>query len=154
MTQARKPQILVDADACPVKPEVYRVARRHGLEVKLVANSWMRTPLHDGIELVVVGDGLDIADDWIAERAKAGDVVVTSDIPLAARCLAQGAQVLAPNGRVFTEEGIGDALATREVLSQLRDVGIATGGPPAFGKQDRSRFLQSLEEAIRRSRRG
>lgn len=143
------PDIFIDADACPVKEEVYRVARRHAWKVILVANSWMRTPSGDAIELVVVGGGLDVADDWIAERVRDHDIVVTADIPLASRCLKQGALVLGPTGRPFTEEMIGEALATRELLSQLRDVGIATGGPAPFAKRDRSRFLQNLEEAIR-----
>ncbi len=141
--------IFVDADACPVKQEVYRVAGRHGLGVTLVSNSWMRTPLDDAIELVVVDGGLDVADDWIAEHVEEGDVVVTADIPLAARCLEKKARVLKPTGRVFTEDMIGEALASRELLSQLRDVGVVTGGPAPFEKRDRSRFLQNLEEAIR-----
>ncbi len=146
------PDIFVDADACPVKEEVYRVARRHSLKVILVANSWMRTPLDARIELVVVGGGLDVADDWIAERVREGDVVVTADIPLASRCLEKGALALAPTGRLFTEEMIGEALATRELLSQLREAGVATGGPPPFAKRDRSRFLQNLEETIRKAK--
>lgn len=145
----RTPQIFVDADACPVKQEVYRVAGRHGLRVTLVSNSWMRTPFEDWIELVVVAGGLDVADDWIAERVEEDDVVVTADIPLASRCLEKHARVLKPTGRVFTEDMIGEALATRELLSQLRDVGVATGGPAPFEKRDRSRFLQNLDEAIR-----
>ncbi len=143
------PDVFVDADACPVKEEVYRVARRHALEVTLVSNSWMRTPLDERIRLVVVGGGLDAADDWIAEHVREDDIVVTADIPLASRCLEKGAQALAPAGRVFTEEMIGEALATRELLSQLREAGVVTGGPPPFEKRDRSRFLQNLEEAIR-----
>ncbi len=142
-------QIFVDADACPVKQEVYRVAGRHGLKVTLVANSWMRTPLEASIELVVVAGGLDVADDWIADHVEEDDVVVTSDIPLASRCLEKGARALKPTGRLFTEDMIGEALATREILSQLRDVGVVTGGPAPFRKRDRSRFLQSLDEAIR-----
>ncbi len=143
------PGIFIDADACPVKEEVYRVARRHDLKVTLVANSWMRTPLEARIELVVVGGGLDVADDWIAERVGEDDIVVTADIPLASRCLEKRALALAPTGRVFTDEMIGEALATRELLSQLRDAGVVTGGPAPFAKRDRSRFLQNLEEAIR-----
>ena len=142
--------VFVDADACPVKQEVYRVAGRHGLQVTLVSNSWLRTPREDSIELVVVDGGLDVADDWIAEHVKEDDIVVTADIPLASRCLEKRARVLAPTGRLFTEDMIGEALATRELLSQLRDVGVATGGPAPFAKRDRSRFLQNLEEAIRR----
>ncbi len=143
------PDIFVDADACPVKQEVYRVAKRHALKVVLVANSWMQTPLDHTIELVVVDGGLDVADDWIAEHVREDDIVVTADIPLASRCLEKRAVVLGPTGRPFTEDMIGEALATRELLSQLRDVGVATGGPAPFAKRDRSRFLHSLEEAIR-----
>ena len=147
------PRIFIDADACPVKQEVYRVARRHALRVTLVANTWMRTPPDDAIQLVVVDGGLDVADDWIAEHVREDDIVVTADIPLASRCLEKCALVLGPTGRPFTEEMIGEALATREILSQLRDVGVATGGPAPFAKRDRSRFLHSLEEAIRTVRR-
>ena len=147
------PDIFVDADACPVKQEIYRVAQRHGIKVTLVSNSWMQTPGEDWIELVVVGGGLDVADDWIAEHVGEDDVVVTADIPLASRCLEKGAQVLAPTGRAFTEDMIGEALATREILSHLRDTGTVTGGPPPFAKRDRSRFLQSLDEALRTVRR-
>ncbi len=143
------PDIFVDADACPVKQEVYRVARRHALRVTLVSNAWMRTPPEDRIQMVVVGGGLDVADDWIAEHVREDDIVVTADIPLASRCLEKRALVLAPTGRVFTEDMIGEALATREILSQLRDVGVVTGGPAPFEKRDRSRFLQNLDEAIR-----
>jgi len=148
------PKILVDADACPVKEEVYRVARRYGLRVILVANSWMRAPTQDWLELVVVGGGLDVADDWIAEHVRERDVVVTADIPLASRCLKQGALVLGPTGRAFTEDMIGDALATREILSQLRDTGVATGGPAPFKKEDRSRFLHALDAMTRRAKVG
>ncbi len=143
------PDVFVDADACPVKQEVYRVARRHGLRVKLVSNSWMQTPPDELIELIVVGGGLDVADDWIAEHVSGDDIVITADIPLASRCLEKDAVVLGPKGRAFTEDMIGDALASREILSQMRDVGIATGGPAPFQKQDRSRFLHALDEAIR-----
>ena len=143
--------IYVDADACPVKEEVYRVARRHGLSVTLVANSWMRTPREGWVELVVVEGGMDVADDWIAERAEAGDVVITSDIPLASRSLERGAEVLSPSGRRFTDDMIGDALASREIAEHLREIGVGSGGPAPFGKKDRSRFLQALEEAIRRA---
>lgn len=147
------PDIFVDADACPVKQEIYRVAGRHGLRVILVSNSWMRTPLDANVELVVVDGGLDVADDWIAERVRENDIVVTADIPLASRCLEKRALALAPSGRLFTEDMIGEALATREILSQLRDVGVATGGPAPFEKKDRSRFLQRLEQVIRTANR-
>ncbi|MEE2778449.1 MAG: YaiI/YqxD family protein [Acidobacteriota bacterium] len=146
-------RILVDADACPVKEEIYRVAGRHRLEVTLVANSWMRVPAESWISLEVVGDGLDVADDWIAANAKAGDVVVTADIPLASRCLEIGAAVVGPNGRQFSEDNIGDVLATRDLLTELRSAGERTGGPAAFSKRDRSQFLQELDNAIHAMRR-
>ena len=149
--------IYIDADACPVKDETYRVAKRYGLRVFLVANSWMKTPMGDWLELVVVGGRFDEADDWIVERAEEDDVVVTADIPLAARCLEKGAHVLGPKGREFTEEGIGEALATRELMSQLRDLGTVTGGPAPFEKRDRSKFLQELDrliQGIRKKHRG
>lgn len=142
-------RILIDADACPVKNEAYRVAARHDLEVILVANSWMRTPPRGRVKLVVVEGGLDVADDWIADQVVDDDVVITADIPLAARCLEKGAQAIKPTGRVFTDDMIGDALATRELLSEMREAGVFTGGPAPFQKKDRSRFLQGLEEAIR-----
>lgn len=147
-------RVYIDADACPVKEETYRVARRHGLEVTVLANSWMRTPREDWIDFVEVEGGLDVADDWIAERVEDGDVVVTSDIPLASRCLEEGAHALSPSGRKFTEEMIGEALATREIHSHLREIGVQTGGPAPFGKKARSQFLQALEEVIRVARRG
>ena len=140
--------IYIDADACPVKNEVYRVAKRYGLKVTLVSNSWMQTPPADWLELVVVGGKFDEADDWIVEQVGEDDLVITADIPLAARCLEKGAEVLGPKGRPFSEESIGDALATRELMSQLRDLGTVTGGPAPFQKQDRSNFLQGLDRAI------
>jgi hypothetical protein len=147
------PRILVDADACPVKEEVYRVARRLGVAVIVVSNSRMLVPLATGIELVVVPSGqLDDVDDWIAERAAPADVVVTADIRLAARCLAAGAQALGPNGRPFTEDAIGDALATRELMAGLREAGAMSGGPRPFAKEDRSRFLHALDGALRIAR--
>ena len=145
--------IYVDADGCPVKEEIYRVAKRYEVPVTLVANSTMYTPDEAGIELVVVGDGFDEADDWIVEQVNANEIVVTADIPLAARCLEKGACVLGPKGRVFTEESIGGALASREVSSQLREHGLMTGGPAPFGKKDRSRFLQRLDDTIHACRR-
>ncbi len=147
------PGIFVDADACPVKQEVYRVARRYGVRVTLVADSWMRIPDEDGIELVVVEGDFDAADDWIVEQAGSGDVVISSDIPLASRCLEKGAQVLGPKGRDYTDENIGDALASRELSSQLREMGAMTGGPAPFQKRDRSRFLHRLDEIIQAMRR-
>ena len=140
--------IFVDADGCPVKQEVYRVAGRYGLKVTLVSNSRMRTPQEDWLKVIVVEGQFNAADDWIVEHVNEDDIVITGDIPLASRCLEKGAQVLAPTGRVFREEGIGDALATRELLSHLRDLGTITGGPAPFDKQDRSRFLQRLDETI------
>ena len=132
-----------------MKDEVYRVAERYGLKVILVANSWMRTPEADWVELVVVGDDIDAADDWIAEHAGANDIVITADIPLAARCLKSSARALGFKGRVFTEASIGGALATREIMSQLRDAGTMTGGPAPFAPKDRARFLQSLDAMAR-----
>ncbi len=140
--------IFVDADGCPVKQEIYRVARRYGLKVTLVSNSRMRTPQEDWLKAVVVAGQFNAADDWIVEHVSRNDIVITGDIPLASRCLEKGAQVIAPTGRVFSEEGIGDALATRELLSHLRDLGTITGGPAPFDKRDRSRFLQRLDETI------
>jgi uncharacterized protein YaiI (UPF0178 family) len=147
-------EIYVDADGCPVKDEVYRVARRHGLKVYVVANSSMSVPMDERIEQVVVGGRFDAADDWIAERIGKGDIAITADIPLAARCLEKGARVLHPKGQPFTEDSIGDALASRELMSQLRQAGLASGGPAPMGKPDRSRFLASLEDAIRAAGRG
>jgi len=142
------PEILVDADGCPVKQEIYRVAGRHGIKVLVVANSRMRAPQSDLIEIVLVGGRFDAADDWIAQRVRANDIVVTADIPLAARCLPLGARVLDHRGGVFTEESIGGAMASRELMSHLRDMGSLTGGPAAFQDRDRSRFLHRLDETI------
>ena len=140
--------IFVDADACPVKDEIYRVAQRYGLKVTLVANSWMRVPHKTFVHLEVVPGGFDAADDWIAEQAGQDDIVITADIPLANRCIAQGARVLGPSGRPFTEDNIGSALATRDLLSELRDLGEIGGGPPPFSQRDRSLFLQQLDQMI------
>ena len=147
-------KVLVDADACPVKEEVYRVARRHALPVLVVANAPLTVPSHDTIRLAVVGGRFDAADDHIVEQAAAGDVVVTADVHLAARCLEKGALVLGPTGRRFTEDSIGDDVATRDLLAHLRGGGRVAGGPPPFGPRDRSRFLEQLEAAIRDARRG
>ena len=138
--------VYIDADACPVKQEVYRVAERYQLPVTLVANSWMRTPTDPRISLVVVGDAPDEADDWIAEHVEALDIVITADIPLARRCLDRTARVIGSNGRPFTDQNIGQAVATREG-------GEVTGGPPPMGKKDRSRFLQQLDQVIQSIRR-
>ena len=145
--------IFVDADGCPVKQEIYRVAKRYGLRVTLVANSRMRTPSEKWLEIIIVDGQFNAADDWIAQHASVNDIVVSGDIPLASRCLEKGAQVLAPTGRIFSEKSIGEALASRELLSQLRDLGTITGGPPPFDKRDRSRFLQRLDETIQAVRR-
>ncbi len=124
------------------------MAKRYGLKVTLVSNSWMRTPHEDWLEIVVVSGQFDAADDWIVEHVSENDIVISGDIPLASRCLEKGAQVLAPTGRVFTQDSIGEALASREFLSHLRDLGTLTGGPAPFEKRDRSRFLQRLDETI------
>ena len=145
--------IFVDADACPVKQEVYRVASRYHLVVTLVANSWMRIPNERWIALEVVEDGFDAADDWIVEHVQPHDIVVTADIPLASRCLEEGARVIGTTGKSFTEDNIGQAVATRDLLSGLRDAGEITGGPPPLKKRDRSRFLQQLDEMIQSIRR-
>jgi len=140
--------IFVDADACPVKQEVYRVAKRYGLKVALVSNARMRTPNEDWLEMVVVDGQFDAADDWIVEHISENDIVISGDVPLASRCLGKGARVLAPTGHVFTQDNIGEALASREFLSYLRDLGTITGGPAPFEKRDRSRFLHRLDETI------
>jgi uncharacterized protein YaiI (UPF0178 family) len=142
--------IYVDADACPVKAEVARVAGRHGLPVTYVANGYVNVPPQKDVRVQVVSGEFDAADDWIVERAAHGDIVITADIPLAARSLARGAAVVAPNGRPFTEDNIGDALATRELLADARAYGIRTG-PAPFDRKDRSRFLQALEQAVQAS---
>ena len=141
-------QIYVDADACPVKREVYKVAERHGLTVQVVSNSIIALPRAPWIQRVVVGEALDAADDWIAERAGPGDIVVTADVPLASRCVKAGASVLGPDGRGFTPDSVGMALATRNLKESLREAGTLTGGPRAFSDRDRSRFLSALHEAI------
>ena len=145
--------IFVDADGCPVKDEIYRVARRHGLSATVVSNARIRIPEDERLELVVVGDRFDAADDWIVEHAAPDDIVITADIPLASRCLREGAVVLDQRGGAFTEDNIGPALANREILSHLRELGTLTGGPAPFSDRDRSRFLHRLDEAIRAIRR-
>jgi hypothetical protein len=140
--------IYIDADGCPVKNEVYRVAKRFGLKVCLVSNSRMGIPQEELFELVIVNEGFNAADDWIVEQVRDNDVVISADIPLAARCLEKDARVIDPRGRVFTKESIGDALANRELMAYLRDMGNMTGGPAPFEKRDRSRFLQRLDDVL------
>ncbi|QEX19277.1 UPF0178 protein [Hypericibacter terrae] len=141
-------EIFVDADACPVKDEVILVAERHGLPVHMVGNTWMRLGGSQSVNRVVVTDGFDAADNWIVEHVGAGDIAITADIRLAARCLERGARVLGPTGKPFTESGIGMALAMRDLNEFLRDSGEIRGGGPSFAKKDRSRFLEALEQAI------
>jgi hypothetical protein len=145
--------IFVDGDGCPVKQEVYRVAMRYGLKVILVSNARMRAPQEDWLEVVVVDGQFDAADDWIVAHVATDDIVITGDIPLASRCLEKAARVISPAGRIFSKENIGEALASRELLSHLRDLGTITGGPAPFEKRDRSRFLQRLDEAVQTLRR-
>lgn len=145
--------IYIDADACPVKDEAYRVAARYGLPVFVVANSYMRVPREAFIELVVVPEGPDVADDWIAERAGKTDIVITADIPLAGRCVKAGAQTLSPKGKLFDDAAIGMALATRNLMDDLRSAGEVTGGPKPFSKKDRSAFLSALDLAVVRLKR-
>lgn len=147
----KKPEIFVDADACPVKDEVVRVADRHGLCVHFVSNARMRLPVGFDVRRVIVADGPDVADDWIAERAGEGDVVITSDIPLAERCLKSGAQVVGSTGKPFTADNIGMGMAMRSLSRDLREMGEISGAGPSFSKKDRSRFLEALELAVRRA---
>jgi len=146
-------EIYVDADGCPVKDEVYRVAGRYGLRVWVVANDWLRVPDDPLLTRVVVSEGLDRADDWIAERIGPGDVAVTADVPLAYRCVKRGAQAIAPNGRRFLEDTIGVDLADRNLMTALREAGAIQGGGRPFSRQDRSRFLGALDNAIQAQRR-
>ena len=154
MTDARPPQIFIDADACPVKDEIYKVAARYGLKTFVVSNAFIQIPRSPLIERMIVDAGPDIADDWIAERAVAGDIVVTNDIPLAGRVLENDAAAIAPNGRPFTRDSIGSALAQRAIMEHIRSTGEITGGPKPFAAADRSKFLQALDEAIQKIRRG
>ena len=151
--EARTIRIFVDADACPVKPEIYRVAERSGLRVFVGANAFMAVPRSDLIERVIVAEGPDAADHWIAERATESDIVVTADIPLAGRCVRNGATVVGPTGKPFTEDSIGMALATRDLLTDLRSEGATTRGPPPLTRQDISRFLSALDLAVTRLKR-
>jgi len=154
MTEKTDPiRIYVDADACPVKDEIYRVAARYAIPVTVVANGFIRVPQDPLIERVAAGAGMDAADDWIAERAGAGDIVVTADVPLASRCVKAGAQVLSPSGRPFTEESMGMSLAVRNLMHDLRSAGEVTRGPRPFSPRDRSAFLSALDEAIQRLQR-
>lgn len=146
-------RILVDADACPVKDEIYRVAWRHGVPVTIVSNSHLRVPQHPLVDRVVVSDGFDAADDWIAEAAGPATIVITADILLADRCLKAMATVLAPTGKAFTTSSIGSAIAHRAIMADLRAGGEQLGGPAPFSKSDRSNFLQALDTAIVRLRR-
>ena len=150
--------LFIDADACPVKQEIYRVAERHALKgtalkVFVVTNSPIAVPREEMIQRVVVGSGMDEADNWIAERAGAGAIVITADVPLASRAVKAGAEVIAPNGRPFTADSIGMTLATRNLMDSLRSAGEITGGPKPFSPRDRSRFLSALDQAIVRLKR-
>ena len=153
MGQTETIRIYVDADACPVKDEIYKVAARHGLPVTVVANGFIRVPLDPLIERIAAGSAADAADDWIAQRAGANDIVITPDIPLASRCVKAGAQVIAPTGKPFTADSIGMALAVRDLMHDLRSAGEVTGGPRPFAPRDRSAFLAALDQAIRRLQR-
>lgn len=154
MTEARPPQIFIDADACPVKDETFKVAARYGLQTFVVSNAFMQLPATPAIERVIVEAGPDVADDWIAERAQPFDVVITNDIPLADRVLKNGASALAPNGRRFTADSIGSALASRAIGEHLRSMGEVTRGPAAFDRNARSKFLQALDEIVSKAVRG
>lgn len=145
--------IYIDADGCPVKNEVYRVAQRYSLNVTLVANSWMRHPDYSWLTLEVVKDLFDAADDWIVEKVAEDDIVIAGDIPLADRCIKAGAHVISPRGKLFTEDDIGSTLGTRDLMTHLRDIGEITGGPPPFSQRDRSSFLQKLDQVIQKIKR-
>lgn len=149
----RAARILVDADACPVKDEIYRIADRHSVPVVVVAAGYLRIPQHPLISRVAAGSGLDAADDYIASQADCASVIVTADVPLANRCIKAGAAVLAPTGRPFTADSIGMALAVRNLMTDLRATGEVTGGPPCFSPRDRSAFISALDRAVRRLRR-
>ena len=146
-------EIFVDSDACPVKDEVVRVGERHSLVMHFVSNTWMRLPQSELMRRVVVSDGPDAADNWIAEKIRPGDIAITADIPLASRCLKAGAQVIGPTGKPFTDAGIGMALAMRDLSAHLRETGESKGYNASFTKRDRSRFLEALEEAVQCARR-
>lgn len=146
--------LYIDTDACPVKQEICKVAKRCQLKVTFVANSWMRIPEQAGMKLVVVGDQFDAADQWIVEHITKDDIVVTADIPLASLCVKGGARVLAPSGHPFTNANVGGALATRDLMKDLRAEGLVSGGPAPFGPRDRSRFLERLDQLIQQIKRG
>jgi uncharacterized protein YaiI (UPF0178 family) len=145
--------IYIDADACPVKDEIYRVAGRYGLHVFVVSNGFLNAPREPWIERIIVSDKFDAADDWIAERAGPTAIVVTADVPLASRCVKAGASVLAPTGKPFTDSSVGMALATRNLMQELREAGAVTGGPRPFSAKDRSAFLGALDRAVIRLKR-
>ena len=147
------PEIYVDADGCPVKDEVYRVADRYGLSVWVVTNAWLRVPDHPRIRRVTVAEGLDRADDWIAAHIGPGDIAITADVPLAHRCVERGARAIAPTGRSFDQASIGAALADRNLMTALREAGEIRGGGRPFTKQDRARFLNALDAAVQGIRR-
>jgi uncharacterized protein YaiI (UPF0178 family) len=151
--RAHPTRIYVDADACPVKDEIYRVAARYEVPVTVVANGFIRVPQDPLIERIAAGAGMDAADDWIAERAGAGDIVITADVPLASRCVKAGAAVVSPTGRLFTEDSMGMTLAVRNLMHDLRSAGEVTRGPRPFSPRDRSAFLSALDEMIRRLQR-
>jgi uncharacterized protein YaiI (UPF0178 family) len=151
--ESHLPHVYVDADACPVKKEVYRVAKRYRLGVTLVTNTWMRVPNESWVTLKVVSSKFDAADHWIVDHLQPGDIVVTADILLAGGCVKAGARVIGPTGKVFTEDNVDQAIATRNLLSALRDAGEMVGGPPPLQKKDRSRFLHKLDEIIQALRR-
>jgi uncharacterized protein YaiI (UPF0178 family) len=155
MEEPDKPAIciFVDADACPVKAEVYRVAERYGLKVFVVANSYMNVPREPTIERIIVSEGPNVADDWIVERAGASDIVITADIPLAARCVKKGASVIGPTGKPFDDNSIGMAVATRDLMTDMRSAGAVTRGPAPLSRQDISRFLSALDLAVVRLQR-
>ncbi len=153
MTSAKKILIYIDADACPVKDEIYKVADRYRVKVFVVANSFINTPRDMDIERVTVPEGPDVADDWIAHRAAPGDIVVTQDIPLADRVVKAGALALSPKGKVFDEDSIGMALATRNLMEDLRSFGEQTSGPRPFSRKDRSQFLQKIDQIIQQLKR-
>ena len=146
-------KIYVDDDACPVKNEVERIATRHQIETYLVCDGGIRPPLNPLIQLIVVDQGADAADDWIADHIRRTDICVTNDIPLAGRCLKEGAFAVKPNGHAYTDDNIGMALATRRILEGMRETGEITGGPPPFGKSDRSKFLNRMEMIVQEARR-